>query len=69
MSTPAPTDNSSQVIRRLVVDGENALCLMPTGGGKSLCFQVPALVRRLRCQAPTLPVADCLLSNASCWTA
>jgi ATP-dependent DNA helicase RecQ len=28
----------------VVLNGGNALCVMPTGSGKSLCFQVPALV-------------------------
>jgi len=37
----APQD---EVIRALMA-GSDALVLMPTGGGKSLCFQIPSIVR------------------------
>ena len=33
-----------KVIEQLVT-GADALVLMPTGGGKSLCYQIPSLIR------------------------
>lgn len=37
--------HQQNVVQRLI-EGEDAVVLMPTGGGKSLCYQIPSIVRQ-----------------------
>ena len=37
-------NGQKQVIEHVLL-GEDSLCIMPTGGGKSLCYQIPALMQ------------------------
>jgi len=41
--------DSQEDIINSVLDGNNTLALLPTGGGKSICYQVPAMVNQGIC--------------------
>ncbi|MEY4207894.1 MAG: helicase RecQ [Pseudomonadota bacterium] len=41
---PAFRGDQAEIVE-LVTGGQDALVLMPTGGGKSLCYQIPSLLR------------------------
>lgn len=36
--------NGQEQVIQYLLNGENVACIMPTGGGKSICYQVPAMI-------------------------
>jgi ATP-dependent DNA helicase RecQ len=47
---------------RAMLDGRDSLVVLPTGGGKSLCYQAPAVVRALRGLGQTTVVVSPLIA-------
>jgi ATP-dependent DNA helicase RecQ len=58
---PEPRDASGRPLQRVIVDavlrGESVLGILPTGTGKSLCYQLPALARHDRVGALTVVIS------------
>ena len=58
---PEPEDEDGQPMQKAIIEaamaGENVLGVMPTGAGKSLCYQIPALSRYDKTGALTVVIS------------
>ena len=58
---PEPTDEAGRAMQQSVIEaamaGEHLLAILPTGAGKSLCYQVPALSRYDKTGALTVVIS------------
>ena len=48
--------DQESIVQRMI-DEENLLAILPTGGGKSLCYQLPALIHALRRKKLTVVIS------------
>ena len=58
---PTPSTPNGQSLQQTIVEngfaGKSTLAILPTGGGKSLCFQLPALARYYRNGSVTVVIS------------
>jgi ATP-dependent DNA helicase RecQ len=58
---PSPATSDGRSLQRAIVEngfaGRSSLAILPTGGGKSLCFQLPALARYYRTGSLTVVIS------------
>jgi ATP-dependent DNA helicase RecQ len=58
---PEPVDDTGRPLQQLIVEaamsGRHALAILPTGTGKSLCYQIPALSRYDKTGALTIVIS------------
>lgn len=58
---PEPTDETGRPLQQVIVEaamsGRHALAILPTGTGKSLCYQIPALSRYDKTGALTIVIS------------
>ncbi len=58
---PEPADEASRPLQQVIVEaamsGRHALAILPTGTGKSLCYQIPALSRYDKTGALTIVIS------------
>ena len=53
-----------------VIEGKDTLALLPTGGGKSICFQIPSLLQDGLCLvvSPLIALMQDQVQNLKFWS-